>query len=90
MMLFSFSDYEQIAQVLQTSGLFEERRFTVTRYDNQELHAIVPDSPSGEHCYLLGSIAPPDRQMASLMLLAHTLKQEGARLDHRCPPVSCI
>src|SRR5262249_5936252 len=33
----------------------------------------------GKHCYLLGSIAPPDSQMVSLMLLAHTLRKEGAR-----------
>lgn len=77
-MLFSFSDYEQIACALQASAGFAKRSFTIARYDNHELHAIVPGSVSGETCFVLGSIAPPDEQMVSLLLLAHTLKQGGA------------
>ena len=48
------------------------------RYPNQELHASIQNTVAGEHCLVLGSIAPPEDQMASLLLLAHTLRKEGA------------
>ena len=76
--LFSFREYRQMACALQSSQLLQGREFTIARYDNQELHAAVPDAVAGEHCLILGSIAPPDQQMLSLLLLAHTLKQGGA------------
>ena len=53
-------------------------QFAIARYENQELHATIESRVSGEHCFLLGSIAPPECQMVSLLLLAHTLKKEGA------------
>ena len=53
--------------------------FFITRYDNQELHAAVQSAVSGEHCFILGTIAPPESQMASMLLLAHTLRKEGAK-----------
>lgn len=39
----------------------------------------VPTLVSGQNCMILGSVAPPDEQLLSVMLLAHTLKKEGAR-----------
>lgn len=33
---------------------------------------------AGDHCFILGSITPPECQMVSFLLLAHTLKKEGA------------
>jgi ribose-phosphate pyrophosphokinase len=78
MILFSFSAYADIAQQLQTIPSLRGGRFTVGRYDNQELHASVEGSVSGEHCLILGTIAPPDERLLSVMLLAQTLKKEGA------------
>jgi ribose-phosphate pyrophosphokinase len=78
MILFSFSNYAHIARQLQTIPLLRLGQFTIARYDNQELHAITHEPVSGEHCFILGSIAPPDEQVLSFMLLAHTLKREGA------------
>jgi ribose-phosphate pyrophosphokinase len=78
MILFSFSSYEQITREFRTIPLLEVGQFAIGRYDNQELHAKVESPVSGEHCLVLGSIAPPDEQMLSLMLLAHTLKKGGA------------
>ena len=77
MLLFSFSNYEHIAGELRTIPLLVGH-FAIGRYDNQELHAKVQNAVSGEHCLVLGSIAPPDEQILSLMLLAHTLKKGGA------------
>ncbi len=78
MILFSFSAYENIARQLWTIASVRAGRFTVGRYDNQELHAGVEGSVSGENCVILGTIAPPDECLLSVMLLAQTLKKEGA------------
>jgi ribose-phosphate pyrophosphokinase len=78
MILFSFSNYEHIARELQSIPFLKAGQFAIGRYENQELHAKVQGSVSGQHCLVLGSIAPPDEQMLSLMLLAHTLKKGGA------------
>jgi len=78
MILFSFSAYEHIAQQLRSIASVQAGRFTVGRYDNQELHASVEGSVSGEHCVILGTIAPPDECLLSVMLLAQMLKKEGA------------
>lgn len=78
MILFNFSNYEHIARKLRTIPTLQAGQFAIGRYDNRELHAKVQSAVSGEHCLVLGSIAPPDEQMLSLMLLAHTLKKGGA------------
>jgi ribose-phosphate pyrophosphokinase len=78
MILFSFSAYENIAQQLRTIPSVQAGRFTVGRYDDQELHASVERSVSGEHCLILGTITPPDECLLSVLLLAQTLKKEGA------------
>ena len=77
--LFSFAECAHIGKFLSDLPGLGPDQFSVVRHDNQELHVHVESAVSGEHCYLLGSIAPPECQMASLLLLAHTLKKEGAR-----------
>ena len=76
--LFSFPEYSHISRFLSDLPGLEPGRFSTRRYDNQELHAGVESNVAGEHCFILGSIAPPDYQMTSLLLLAHTLRKEGA------------
>src|SRR5512137_742363 len=78
MILFRFSNYEHIARELRTIPLLQVSHFAIGRYENQGLHAKVQTKVSGQHCLVLGSITPPDEQMLSLMLLAHTLKKGGA------------
>jgi len=78
-MLFSFSEYAYLSQALCGLTCLQQGQFSITRYDNQELHAAVLSPVSGEHCFVLGTIAPPEHQMASMLLLAHTLKKEGAK-----------
>lgn len=78
MILFSFSAYENIARQLRTIAFVQACRFTVRRYDNGELFAIVEAAARGEHCVILGTIAPPDECLLSVTLLSETLKKEGA------------
>jgi len=78
MILFSFPNYEHLAESLAALPRIRAGEFTITRFDNQELCARVRTPVSGEACGIVGSVAPPDTQMLSLMLLAHTLKKDGA------------
>jgi ribose-phosphate pyrophosphokinase len=77
-MLFCFSEYAHISQALCGITSLQPGEFSITRYENQELHAAVQSPVAGEHCFVLGTIAPPEHQMAALLLLAHTLRKEGA------------
>jgi ribose-phosphate pyrophosphokinase len=77
-LLFSFPEYSHVHRSLCDLPGVEPGQFSIVRYLNQELHAIVQSTVSGKDCFILGSIAPPDSQMVSLMLLAHTLRKEGA------------
>ena len=76
--LFSFAEYSHIGRFLDDLPGMEPGQFSLVRHPNQELHAVIQTPVSGQHCFLLGSIAPPDSQMLSVMLLAHTLRKEGA------------
>lgn len=78
MILFSFSGYESIAQQLRAAVPLQAGQFAMGRYANQELHARVEGSVSGEHCLILGTIAPPDECLLSILLLGETLKKERA------------
>ena len=79
MILFVFKNYEAMGAELE--GMLpwlRQGNFQVARYDNGELHASVHTAVAFEHCVVLGSIAPPDQQLLSTLLLAHTLRKEGA------------
>jgi ribose-phosphate pyrophosphokinase len=78
-MLFSFPEYAYISKVLCDLPGLQLGQFSITGYENQELRAAVQSAVSGEHSFILGTIAPPEHQTASLLLLAHTLKKEGAK-----------
>lgn len=78
MILFAFSYYEYIARQLRAVRSLKLGQFTITRFENEELYALVEGPTAGDHCLILGSIAPPDTHILSLMLLAHTLRKEGA------------
>lgn len=78
MLLFSFSTYENMALHLCADASVQLGRFTVGRYDNCEMNVHIDGPVSGEHCLILGTIAPPDECLLSFTLLAETLKKEGA------------
>jgi ribose-phosphate pyrophosphokinase len=54
-------------------------RFRTERFQNGELHIGIQTSVENEDCFVLGSVAPPDEQLFSALLLAHTLKKERVR-----------
>jgi ribose-phosphate pyrophosphokinase len=49
------------------------------RFPDGELWIELDGPVSGAECAVLGSLAPPDAQMLSTLMLADTLKREGAR-----------
>lgn len=77
MILFHFAEFDELASYLIHKGRVSGH-FSVERYKNDELHIIIKDQVVGRRCGVLGSIAPPDRQLLSFTLLAHTLKENGA------------
>lgn len=80
MILFQFAEFARMG-----SGLLEFARqlqpgdFRIGRFNNGELFAELKTPVAGENCAVLGSITPPDVQLCSTLLLAHTLRKEGAR-----------
>jgi ribose-phosphate pyrophosphokinase len=76
--LFSFAEYSHISKYLCDLPGLKSGRFSLVRHSNQELHADVQSTVAGEHCIVLGGMTPPDVHMLSLLLLAHTLRKEGA------------
>lgn len=79
MNLFTFEAFRAMAEVLAQSADLTLGRFRVARFENGELHTEIEAPVRNENCSVLGSIAPPDEQLLSTLLLAHTLKKEGAR-----------
>jgi len=54
------------------------RQYRAGRFPDGELWAELDGSIAGEDCTVLGSLAPPDGQMLSTLMLADTLRREGA------------
>jgi ribose-phosphate pyrophosphokinase len=78
MILYTFPLYQRLARALDPLGV-PRGEFAVDRFTNGELHATVMTPPGGEDCVVLGGIAPPDEHLLATLLLAHTLKKDGAR-----------
>jgi ribose-phosphate pyrophosphokinase len=77
-LLFTFPEYSRIEKSLRDLPGLTPGQFSITRYENQDLHAGIESLVSSEHCFILGGIGAPDCQTLSLLLLAHSLKKEGA------------
>jgi ribose-phosphate pyrophosphokinase len=56
----------------------EVRDCAVERFSNGELYVRLNCPVEGRTCAVLGSLAPPDEQLLSVLLAAHTLAREGA------------
>lgn len=79
MILFTLPSHDYMADTLVKLCSLQRGDFSIHRFANQELYITVRGPLRGERCLVLGSIAPPDEQLLAFMLLAHTLKKEGAR-----------
>ncbi len=79
MVLYSLPVHQRLAGTLQRLTGIERGGAAISRFSNGELHVELDAAPAGRHCGVLGAVAPPDEQLLSTLLLAHTLKKEGAR-----------
>jgi ribose-phosphate pyrophosphokinase len=76
--LFAFEAYKVMETALEKATGLTSGHFSARRFENGELHVDVQTPVRHEDCFILGSIAPPDEQMLTVLLLAHTLKKEGS------------
>jgi len=79
MILFAFEAYRPMAASLANASGVTLGCFDAARFENAEVYVHLETRVMSEECAILGSVAPPDEQMLFTLLLAHTLKKEGAR-----------
>ena len=79
MILFAFETYRTMASTIQKSVRLMSGRFRAMRFENAEMCVHVETPTKNENCVILASISPPAEQLLFTLLLAHTLKKEGAR-----------
>lgn len=79
MILFSFPDFDYAKkQLLKLAGL-KAGQFEIERFSNGELYAKLRQPVRNEVCLILATIAPPDVNLLYFLLLANTIKKEGAK-----------
>jgi ribose-phosphate pyrophosphokinase len=54
-------------------------KFEIMRFPNKEIWVAVREGVAGKDCLLVGSIAPPDSQLAEFLMMGDALKRGGAR-----------
>ena len=79
MIVFSIPQHRALLPVeLGESSVPALGRCRFGRFPDRELWVEIDRSAAGRECAVLGSLAPPDEQTLSILLLAHTLKRNGA------------
>jgi ribose-phosphate pyrophosphokinase len=78
MILYTLEPYTSLGLVLRTLVEVPDGACTVARFPNGELHVRLDAVPRGVVALALGAVAPPDDQLLSTLLLAHTLSKDGA------------
>lgn len=76
--LFSYPMYEYMAKELIRNNNLIQGAFTLKRFLNDELYITLDTNVDGIRCIVLGSLAPPDGNLLSFLILCHTLKKEQA------------
>ncbi|MGA2715027.1 MAG: ribose-phosphate diphosphokinase [Bryobacteraceae bacterium] len=80
MILFASPEFAASAIALRESVVgLGAGEFRAGRFDNGEMFIQLDTPVAGESCLILGSITPPETQLFSTLLLAHTLRKEGAK-----------
>lgn len=79
MLLFTLPPYEELGGALAALARLVPGRGGVGRFANGELRAQIDTPVAARACAVLGAVAPPDVQLLSTSLLAHTLRAQGAR-----------
>jgi len=78
--IFAFPPFESLASEMVKNGQrFQLGTFSVERFPNGEFRIELDTHVRNEHCVVLGSIAPPESNMLTYLLLCHTLKEEGCK-----------
>lgn len=77
--LFSFPSYEYMAEGLKKIPNLSIGTFTLERFPNDELHITLHTHVVERECIILGSLAPPEHDVFSFLLLCHTLQKENAQ-----------
>lgn len=77
--LFAFMSYIYMSEGLKKIPNFTEGKFVIERFPNDELHIMLHTDAAERECLVLGTIAPPEVNLVSFLLLCHTLKKEKAR-----------
>lgn len=86
MLLYALPVHRRLADALVERTGVEPGGAAIGRFANGELHVELEAVPGGRDGVVLGAVTPPDEQLLSTLLLAHTLKKEGARRVTACLP----
>lgn len=78
MLIFAFPGFKHMAEKLIEGSDISWGNFKLARFPNMELYITLGTSVINQECLVLGTIAPPDENLVSMLLLCHTLKKEGA------------
>lgn len=78
MLLFNFEQFSEISQKLLELPFLDPGKFVIARYPNRELHCKISSIAHGQECFILGAVTPPEHNLVEVLLLAHTLKKQGA------------
>jgi ribose-phosphate pyrophosphokinase len=78
--IFPLPEYRPLlARALTGRSAPDTGRCEFARFANGELYARIDGPVEARVCAVLGSLAPPDEQLLSVLVMSHTLKREGAR-----------
>ncbi len=79
MNLFASPAFQPMAALIESATDLREKGFKAARFANGELFVQLESPLVGDDCVVLGSISPPDAQLLTTLMLAHTLRKEGAK-----------
>lgn len=77
-MLFTFPAFDHMLGSMRTIPDVALGSFRIDRFANNELSVELQAFESGQDCIVLGSIAPPDMNLLSYLMLCHTLRKSNA------------
>jgi len=77
-LIFTFPTHKFMIDNLLKNPNIKQGEFILKKFPNNELHLKLQTGTMGQDCIILGTIAPPETNLMSFLLLAHTLKKENA------------
>jgi ribose-phosphate pyrophosphokinase len=77
--VFSIPMYEYLTDLFVKMPDISRGRYEFERFEDKEAKINLLYNVSGDKCFILSTIMPPDQNLVETFLLAHTLKKEGAK-----------